>query len=441
VRGKGGNFQTLSQDYHKIVTRNRCALQKNHHFFLIDCPMPTLAETLAYLDHLARPALTSLPAPFSTWLYSTARNPFLARFSAEHPSEHMPPSELERVLWGMRFRSGLLNAAGVFKNGEGVYTCFRQGAGGFLAGTTTAEARTGNARAGIRKPFAPYPRSGAASNWLGLPNTGHEAVAKRLAAVCSQRQSTNAFVSFPIGASLMISPATSYAAADQAKQQGLQDLQGLRSLVSGMKSYIDAGVDFLEINESCPNVAHGASTLEAIGERLEYVRRELQQLRQSGMVSARRVPIIVKFSADTSLDDAPRLVDMLHTLGYDGVNFGNTSTLYAAHRSSIHAAEQPAYDYFTTTFGGGVSGAPLRASVLALVQAAHKHWSGLQTGGRTSYEFHIVCTGGIASGSDVHAAERAGAALCQWYTGYFEGFARHGHGVYARLYDDSRTTV
>jgi hypothetical protein len=45
----------------------------------------------------------------------------------------------------------------------------RQGAGGWLAGSTTARPRAGNAGT----PFVPYPRSGAASNWLGLPNPGH----------------------------------------------------------------------------------------------------------------------------------------------------------------------------------------------------------------------------------------------------------------------------
>ncbi len=366
-----------------------------------------LAEFLATADSYARPLVMRFPPRLATKLYSTVRNGFLAQFVTEKPSVYEPPAENARTLWGIRFRSGIMNAAGIFKNGEGVETCFRQGAGAYLAGTTTAHSRTGNIRNGIAKPFLPYPRSGAASNWLGLPNEGHAAVAKRLANAVR-------YEGFPLGASLMIAPESSGKTA-------------LEELAEGMRLYNKAGMDFLEINESCPNVAHGNTTVEAISERLEYVAQSILRKR------SRNLPVIVKFSTDTALEDVPKLLDVLFTLGFDGVNFGNTSTRYAEHHTAIASQERPAFDYFTQTFGGGVSGTPLRASSLALVSLASEYCRQHPP----QHEFHIIRTGGISTRADVEESWTVGAALCQWYTGYFEGFARHGHGVYKRMYEPS----
>jgi len=40
----------------------------------------------------------------------------------------------------------------------------------------------------------------------------------------------------------------------------------------------------------------------------------------------RHLPVIVKFSVDTLYEQVPELVRLLVYLGFDGVNFGNTST-------------------------------------------------------------------------------------------------------------------
>ena len=51
-------------------------------------------------------------------------------------------------------------------------------------------------------------------------------------------------------------------------------------------------------------------------------------------------------------------------------------------------------------------------------------------------EFHVLRTGGVENAADLRASESAGAPLSQWYSGYFEAFARHGHRVYRDLYRD-----
>ncbi len=363
-----------------------------------------ISETIARLDHLARPIITHFAPETATQIYSAGRNVFLSAYFAEKPAFVRIAEEHAVTCWGIEFRNGLMNAAGLFKNGEGYELSYRQGAGGYLAGTTTTHARTGNTRNGIAKPFAPYPNSRAASNWLGLPNSGHAAVAKRLSAFPHH-------AGFPMGASLMTAPESSGEVA-------------LEELVAGMQMYDRAGVHFLEINESCPNVAHGSSSFEAISERLEFIATAFLKKR------LRHLPVVVKFSNDTATQDVARLLDVLTTLGYDGVNFGNTSTQYAQHRTTLNPRDYASFDYFTSTFGGGVSGEPLRACSLALTRSAKEY---LATHPPRE-EFHIIRTGGVASALDLAESRTAGASLAQWYTGLFEQFAEHGHGLYARIF-------
>ena len=54
--------------------------------------------------------------------------------------------------------------------------------------------------------------------------------------------------------------------------------------------------------------------------------------------------------------------------------------------------------------------------------------------GSPSQEFHVIRTGGIETLQDIQDSERAGISLNQWFTGYFENFASHGHKVYEELF-------
>ena len=127
-------------------------------------------ERLASWERRFRPLLSAIPPWLAVRLYSAARRRFLAALAAAPPERAVDPPVRQRQLWGLRFRGPLFNAAGMFKRGEGYELASRQGAAAYLAGTSTARARNGNTYRGTDWPFAPYPRSAAASNWLGLPN-------------------------------------------------------------------------------------------------------------------------------------------------------------------------------------------------------------------------------------------------------------------------------
>lgn len=310
--------------------------------------------------------------------------------------------------WGLEFQFPLWNAGGMFKVGEGYDVVAAQGAGAWVAGTTTSRPRAGNVKHGIQWPAVSYPRSGAATNWMGLPNPGHRAVASRIA-------------NMPRHAGCVV-------AASVSAEPGLEETIALHELVEGVKAYVDAGVDVLEINESCPNVPghHGGPALDhGLVRRLEYVAQHILAKRD------RRIVVVVKFSTDT---DATQLEDLLRTvvaMGFDGIILGNTSTQYAAVRPAISPSEQRTYDAFVARFGGGISGRPLKEASLALARQAVN----VVTSMALDREFHVIRCGGIESAADIQQSLDAGIVLNQWYTGYFDAFARDGHDVYRKLAD------
>lgn len=367
----------------------------------------SLIELLAKSEFALRTVSTVLPPSLVVRAFTAGRNMFLPRFAVDVPSlSFAPPLQASVRAWGMDFRLPIWNAAGMFKKGYGYDMVAAQGAGAFVAGTTTSRARQGNVVRGIAWPSTQYPHSHSASNWMGLPNEGHSAVAARLHAITKVE-------GCPLGASVSAEP-------------GLASDQALPELLMGMRAYADAGVDYIELNESCPNVpGHaGHATLD------EDLLRRLDAVATSFLMQRdRKLPVVVKLSTDTSLEQLPGLINALVERAFDGVILGNTSTRYTELREHLHSDDRALFDYFTSTFGGGVSGALLRTSSLASCAAAVRSLEHC----RSEHEFHVIRCGGVASADDIAASAAAGVRLNQWYVGYFEGFAAHGHNVYREI--------
>jgi dihydroorotate dehydrogenase len=364
----------------------------------------TQLERLARLEHRLRPWLVRLPPRIATRLFSAGRTWFSHRLATEEPSPRQLFSAPVRA-WNLEFRLPLWNAAGMFKDGGGRHVMVLQGAGAYVAGTTTATPRLGNQRNGINWPAVAYPASHAASNWMGLPNPGHTAVATAIARM-------ERVEGCPIGASVSVDP-------------GAEPEAGLRALISGMNAYSLAKVDYLELNESCPNVpgAHAGTLDGDLVQRLEVISEGFLRARH------RPLPVVVKISNDLDPEQLPNLLHTLVTLQYDGIILGNTSTKYAELRSSIRVEDRALYDAFTKEYGGGVSGVPLRRTSLELCAAAQRELDRI----RPDREFRVIRCGGVFGASDVAESVAHGVLLHQWYTGYFEAFARHGHDVYQRV--------
>lgn len=373
----------------------------------------SLLELFSATEQYVRPAIARLPHKLAVKMFSSGRTWFSHQIAAESISRTRYKGTPITVA-GVKFNAPLYNAAGMFKYGEGYDVVARQGAGAYVAGTTTSLPRDGNTKLGIQWPALSLASSGNAINWMGLPNEGHTVVAARLARL--QR-----IQDCPIGASVSADPL-------------MPENQALPGLVHGLQEYARANVDFIELNESCPNVPghanqnHHLGLDDALLRRLEYVHTHfLTKLH-------RHLPVFVKFSVDTNPEQLHVLLDTLISMKYSGIILGNTSTQYDKHLHTIREQnihhEADLLHYFIQNFGGGISGRVLQQTSLELAAAAQK----IVAQKNTLEDFAVIRCGGVSSVTDVYESEKQGIRLQQWYTGYYKAFAKHGHNVYAALF-------
>ncbi|MPN59545.1 hypothetical protein SDC9_207266 [bioreactor metagenome] len=122
---------------------------------------------------------------------------------------------------------------------------------------------------------------------------------------------------------------------------------------------------------------------------------------------------------------------MLVDLGFDGVNFGNTSTDYKRYASLIFGHDKLLFEYFTSYFGGGLSGRLLKDRSLFINKNAANY---LQTK-KLSKEFYCIRTGGVSKFEDIIDSKESGIFLNEWFVGFFDNFAEHGFHTYKKLFD------
>lgn len=364
-----------------------------------------LLEYIVFIESKVRKCNRFIPPGIVSFVYSDARKYIINSLVSSKITKRNIPESAKVKLWDIEFNSGIFNAAGMFKDGRGYNICANMGAGAFLAGTTTLTPRTGNKKNGILHPFMPYVYSKSASNWMGLPNKGHAAIAKKISKI-------DKIPGCPIGASISADPESISIASN--------------GVVEGLMLYEASGVDFIELNESCPNVSSGKSTSvlsESLIQRLEYVSEKFLSRRK------KKLAVIVKLSNDTSINLLPQILDLLVTLGFDGVNFGNTSTDYKKYITQIQEEDHRLFNYFTKTFGGGLSGEILKQSSLELCSAAVAYLNTKEL----RQEFHCIRTGGISTKEDIEISRKNGILLNEWFTGFFDNFAKYGFDLYEQI--------
>lgn len=353
----------------------------------------------------AEPYLCTLPEASNVAVYSLGRR-VVEKLMARHTirkEAFIPPISLATTLWGIKFRTPICNSAGMFKNGDGYDLVAKLGAGAYLGGTSTYNKRNGNSKGNITLPFVKLPKSKITINYLGLPNLGDELLSKKLF-------TKNKVDGCPIGWSVMRSPDYSL---DEAQEKLI------KSLFLYQKN---PQIDFIEINESCPNVKKSSSDILA---RLNYVSEEFLKKRN------RHLPVVIKLSNDLSEDSLIEILESMVRLGYDGINLGNTSTDYSFVEESLDEGDKKVYDYFTKKFGGGVGGKVLKPRSLELCKKAGAILRKINT----NREFHVIRAGGVEDYNDIEESKNCGVSMNQWLTGFYFKFLREGNNVYKNFFD------
>eukprot|EP00928_Gymnodinium_smaydae_P014054 TRINITY_DN15096_c0_g1_i1.p1 TRINITY_DN15096_c0_g1~~TRINITY_DN15096_c0_g1_i1.p1 ORF type:complete len:490 (+),score=68.74 TRINITY_DN15096_c0_g1_i1:75-1472(+) len=392
------------------------------------------AVTLARLDGGLRPYLAAvLPHNVFVWLYSASRSLYVSLMAAGGVGKPATEFPAPGTVMGLRFRGDLGNAAGLDKDASLLDFNYDIGAGFAVVGTVLSEPHTGNVFSFFGglwscNVWTPLPLCGGALNSLGLPGKGIDPVLKNIKAFRERRgiapQVPGAppsadFVAsllkngssaagtdgiqgcFPIGVSIMGHP----------KHEGQQKLDGVLDCV---RKAIPLA-DFIEINESCPNVKHGggASAQKELAGRLAAISAVRDDMAKT---TGRRVPILVKLG---DVGDASSTVRLLSQHGIDGVVAVNTQRDYASF--NLPVADRNLLDHYTSHYAGGLSGAPIKQRALDQVKALIAAVSAQR--GLAEKGFCIIHVGGISGASDVVASRSTGAQLRQWYTGYMNALA------------------
>jgi dihydroorotate dehydrogenase len=286
---------------------------------------------------------------------------------------------------GLRFPHRLGLAAGFDKNAVGIDALAALGFGHVEVGTVTGEAQPGNPRPRLFR----LPEDRAVVNRMGFNNDGAEAVARRLAARSSRLAGTDRgdrppVLGVNIGKTKAVPEAG--AVADYEKSTGL----------------LAPHADYLVVNVSSPNTP-GLRDLQAV-ERLEPLLRAVRR-RADEVVTARRVPLLVKIAPDLSDDDVLAVADLALAVGLDGVIATNTTIRRDGLRTPpARVAEIGA---------GGLSGPPVAARALEVLRLLR---------GRVGSDLALVGVGGITTAADARARLAAGADLVQGYTAFvYEG--------------------
>ena len=285
------------------------------------------------------------------------------------------PNETSRVeAFGLSFNGPFGLAAGFDKNAVAVRPLGNLGFSHIEIGTVTALAQSGNEKPRLFRLTADR----ALINRMGFNNQGAEAVASRLGELRAKYGQKLPIIGVNIGKSKVT--AVENAAADYRTSARL----------------LAPFADYLAVNVSSPNTP-GLRSLQEV--------TALRPILSAVMEESLGLPVLVKIAPDLADADIIAVADLALELGLAGVIATNTTI--SRDGLATDSAKVAAMG------AGGLSGAPLKARALAVLDLLSAH-----LGDRLA----IVSVGGIETVAEARQRLEHGATLVQGYTGFiYEG--------------------
>lgn len=266
---------------------------------------------------------------------------------------------------GLTFPNPLGLAAGLDKNGAYIDALARLGFGFIEIGTVTPQAQPGNAKPRLFR----LPEQQAIINRMGFNNSGVDQLVENV-----KKARYRGILGINIGKNA----ATPIA-------QALDDYRVCLQKVYPYASYV-------VINISSPNTQDLRSLQSVV--RLDELLNGLMQTReQLAEAHGKAVPLVVKLAPDLADEELGELARVLVKHKVDAIIATNTTIT----RPGI-----------TFTGEGGLSGQPLKARSLAVLQRLKSELGGA---------IPLIASGGIMSAADAEERLEAGARLVQIYTG------------------------
>ena len=287
---------------------------------------------------------------------------------------------LEREVFGLKFKNPVGLAAGFDKNAEYVEEMGALGFGFIEIGTVTPRPQPGNDRPRLFRLVDDQ----ALVNRMGFNNQGVDVAATRLRHLKDRQQ-------FIIGGNI-------------GKNKSTPNEEAVSDYIKCFDALFDV-VDYFVVNVSSPNTPG----LRALQERepLTHILNTLQQRNRKGDVSR---PILLKIAPDLTDSQLDDIIAIVSETNIAGVIATNTTINRDGLRSSRRLTAEI----------GGLSGKPLTKRATEVIRY-------LAT--KSDRAFPIVGVGGIHTPEDAIEKLEAGAALVQLYT----GFIYEGPGLVKRL--------
>lgn len=270
---------------------------------------------------------------------------------------------LTTEVFGTRFQNPLGLAAGFDKNAVALANWAKLGFGFVEVGTVTFNPQPGNDKPRMFR----YPSQEAIINRLGFNNLGALAMAEKLA---------NNSANLPFGINL-------------GKNKEVPPEEAAENYAASYRALHTFGTYFV-INVSSPNTP-GLRDLQD-RDSLEQILKALAAIDSSR-------PILIKVAPDLEWSALDQVISVVADSQATGIVATNTTLS----RAGLPAAEYPA---------GGMSGKPLRELSLSFTKYLAQN---------LPKDKILISVGGISTGDDLYERFRAGAHLCQVYSGFVYG--------------------
>ena len=276
---------------------------------------------------------------------------------------------LERNLFGLKFKNPIGLAAGFDKNAVLFDELSNFGFGFIEIGTVTPKAQEGNPKKRIFR----LKKDHAIINRMGFNNDGVDAIVKRL-----KNKKTNILIGGNIG-----------------KNKITPNEKAVDDYIICFKALFNV-VDYFVVNVSSPNTPN----LRDLQEK-KPLTDLLNSLQKENNLTKHRKPILLKIAPDLTENQLLDIIDIVKATKIDGVIATNT-TLSREGLNSLNKNEV-----------GGLSGKPLANRSTEVIRFLAV---------KSNKAFPIIGVGGIHSAQDALEKINAGADLVQLYTGFiYEG--------------------
>ncbi|QEC75946.1 quinone-dependent dihydroorotate dehydrogenase [Mucilaginibacter ginsenosidivorax] len=286
--------------------------------------------------------------------------------------------QLEREVFGLKFKNPVGLAAGFDKNAELMGEMANIGFGFVEIGTVTPLPQPGNPQPRMFR----LPADGALINRMGFNNFGVDVAAERIASF--RKNAKGAQKSLIIGGNI-------------GKNKVTPNEDAVSDYIKCFDRLFDV-VDYFVVNVSSPNTP-GLRELQE-KEPLMNLLNTLQQRNSKNGISR---PILLKIAPDLTDSQLDDIVEIVQQTGIAGLIATNTTISRENLNSPASLKDEM----------GGLSGTPLTKRSTEVISYIHKKSNG---------SFPIIGVGGIHSADDAIEKLNAGASLVQLYTGFiYEG--------------------